>query len=107
MLNPFCPSCGTECESVVHFFCECQRYEIDRLLLRNNVEMLLANVPNDLRPNINIDNNKEYCDLLINGILLQVDVCTNLQEKIVLTFNEQLYNSIIRFLYNTARFVKM
>ena len=45
--NPFCPSCGEEIETTLHYFLTCRTYEIPRRTLLHSLEMLDANMASD------------------------------------------------------------
>ena len=45
--NPFCPSCGEEIETTLHYFLTCRSYETPRQTLLHNLEMLNANMASD------------------------------------------------------------
>ena len=106
--NPFCPKCGTEFETILHFFCDCPHYEDDRFLLRNNVNLLISCLPTYLTINIDVQNNSSFCKLLTNGIKLDESLCPVITDVLidqVSGFNHQLYCQVVRFMYNSARFI--
>ena len=45
--NPFCPSCGEEIETTLHYFLTCRSYETPRRTLLHSLEMLNANMASD------------------------------------------------------------
>ena len=106
--NPFCSSCGSvfEFETTVHYFCTCRNYDVERALLRNNITCLLSNLSLSCSVDFDIENDVSYTALLLNGFsslnvsFITADNATSIEAK----FNSQLYNHVIRFMYNTARF---
>ena len=109
--NPFCPSCGSDCdyETTLHYFCICKNYDVERLILKNSVSRLLFNLSLTCRVEFDIENHFAYTTLLLNGFscLPVSDIIANNEnsiEGLEAMFNASLHCGVIRYMYNTARF---
>ena len=106
--NPFCPSCGSDCdyETTLHYFCICKNYDVERLILKNSVSRLLLNLSLTCRVEFDVENDVAYTSLLLNGFscLSVSDIIVNNETSIEAMFNASLHCEVIRYMYNTARF---
>ena len=104
--NPFCAQCGSEFETSIHFFALCPSYDVDRVILRNSIRLLLPLLPDFLCHTINIDNDECFVKLLLTGV--KVDILSqplnDLMTDNITAFNYQLCTNVIRFMYNSIRF---
>ena len=81
-------------------------YIDDRTLLLISTVRLLSALPDFITNDVDISNNVNCCKLLSNGLavnLIEKPISADVLKQISL-FNLELYNHVIRNMYNTARF---
>jgi hypothetical protein len=97
--NPFCPACGECLETLSHYLFECPSYLPHRLIMFNNIQVLVAELNLYFGLRIDVNNRDAVTSLLTRGIHLPEQ-----EESVQLNINRAIFNICSNFITKTLRF---
>jgi len=97
--NPFCPACGECLETLSHYLFECPSYLPHRLIMFNDIQILVAEINHYFGLRIDLNNRDAVTSLLTRGIHLPEQ-----EETVQLNINRAIFKISNNFITKTLRF---